>query len=352
MRENLLRIGEVPAEVLDGAREPIVGMEDPYRYRNKAQFPVGTDREGRPVAGFFAGRTHQIIPVFDCPLQPEDDAAILEIILSYMEEFHIPAYDETAHKGLVRHVLIRTGFATGEIQVCLVINGKRLPHCEVLVKRLKELPGMVSITISPNEERTNVIMGDTVDVLWGQAYLTDEIGGIAFQISPLSFYQVNPIQTEKMYDQVKNYAALTGQETVWDLYCGIGTISLYLARHAKEVWGVEVVPRAVLDARENARINGIDNVRFYEGKAEEVHLSARPDVVVADPPRKGCDPSLLKTMADMAPDRIVYVSCDPATLARDVKFLRAQGYEIQKYRPFDCFCQTVHVETVLLLCRQ
>ncbi len=374
--QDLLRIGEVPEDVLLAAREPIVGMtaEDPgfdreedapFRYRNKAQFPIGTDKEGHPVAGFFAGRTHSIIPVTDCLLQPEADARIIRILLTYMEEFQIPAYDETTHTGLVRHVLIRSGFATGEVQVCLVINGRKLPHPEVLVRRLTELPGMTGICISPNEKQTNVILGDTVEVLWGEACLTDEIDGIVFRISPLSFYQVNPVQTEKLYRQVLDYADLDGTETVWDLYCGIGTISLFLARHAKEVRGVEVVPRAVEDARENARINGIENAIFYAGKAEEVlpgicagdtpegtlapEAAARPDVIVVDPPRKGCDPALLKTMADMAPDRIVYVSCDPATLARDVNCLRARGYEVRKYRPYDCFSHTIHIETVMLL---
>ncbi len=365
--EDLLRIGEVPEAVLHSAWEPIVGMTPsdpgfdvtagaPYRYRNKAQFPVGEDRDDHPVAGFFAGRTHSIIPVTDCLLQPEIDAQILQIVLSYMEEFQVPAYDETAHQGLVRHVLIRTGFATGEVQVCLVINGRKLPHSEVLVRRLKELPGMSSLCLCPNQKQTNVILGDTVDVLWGKPYLTDEIDGVRFQISPLSFYQVNPVQTEKLYQQVRTYAQLNGRETVWDLYCGIGTISLFLARYAKEVRGVEVVPQAVADARENARINGIENATFQEGKAEEVlpriyagGSSGHPDVIVVDPPRKGCDPALLETMASMGPARIVYVSCDPATLARDVRYLRACGYEVRACRPFDCFCHTVHTETVMLL---
>ncbi len=374
--QDLFRIGEVPESILSAAREPIVGMgpedpgfdreaEAPYRYRNKAQFPIGTDKEGHPVAGFFAGRTHSIIPVTDCLLQPGIDARIIRILLNYMEEFHIPAYDERTHTGLVRHVLIRSGFATGQVQVCLVINGRKLPHPEVLVKRLKELPGMAGICLCPNEKQTNVILGDTVEVLWGEKCLTDEIDGVAFRISPLSFYQVNPVQTEKLYQQVLDYAGLSGTETVWDLYCGIGTISLFLARYAKEVMGVEVVPQAVEDARENARINGIENAIFYEGKAEEIlpgicagdapegapapAAAGRPDVIVVDPPRKGCEPALLTTMADMAPDRIVYVSCDPATLARDVSFLRAHGYEVQNYRPFDCFCHTIHTETVMLL---
>ncbi len=362
VRENLLRIGEVPEDVLTSAGEPIVGMtpddpgfdvqaDAPYRYRNKAQFPVGYDREGHPVAGFFAGRTHSIIPVTDCLLQPEIDARIMQIILAYMEEFQVPAYDEKTHMGLVRHVLIRSGFATGEIQVCLVINGKKLPHPEVLVKRLRDLTGMVSITLCPNEKQTNVILGDTFEILWGQHFLTDRIGGMQFQISPLSFYQVNPVQTEKMYRQIRAYAALTGQETVWDLYCGIGTISLFLAPCVKEVKGVEVIPQAVRDARENARINGIENADFYEGRAEDVHLTGHPDVIVVDPPRKGLEPALIETMVGLAPERIVYVSCDSATLARDVRQFRTQGYEIQKYRPFDCFCHTVHVETVLLMTR-
>ena len=270
IRGNLMRIGEVPAEVLDQAMEPIVGMDNPFHYRNKAQFPIGTDKEGHIITGFYAGRTHSIIPNTDCALGVEVNEIILKQILTFMEEYKISAYDETEHKGLVRHVLIRYGFVTKEIMVCLVINGNHLPHGDILAERLAKIEGMTSITLSINKEKTNVIMGSQIEPLWGKTYITDYIGNVKYQISPLSFYQINPVQTEKLYGLALEYAGLTGKETVWDLYCGIGTISLFLAQRAKEVYGVEIVPQAIEDARNNAKINGIENARFYVGKAEEV----------------------------------------------------------------------------------
>lgn len=366
VRGNLERIGEVPGELLDQIMHPVVGMDEegmqPFRYRNKAQFPIGTDKDGRVTAGFYAGRTHSIIGNTDCVLGVEVNEEILNCILDFMEEFEIPAYDEVKHKGLVRHVLLRYGFKTDEIMVCLVINGKTIPHCHDLVGRLRQIPGMTSITLSSNTAKTNVIMGDTIRLLWGQEFITDYIGEIKYQISPLSFYQVNPVQTEKLYGLALDYAGLTGNETVWDLYCGIGTISLFLAKKAKQVYGVEIVPQAIDDARNNAKINDITNAEFYVGKAEEVlpeyykeyekthnGEKAHADVIVVDPPRKGCEESLLQTIVDMQPEKVVYVSCDSATLARDVKFLRANGYELKDVTPVDQFPHTVHVETVCLL---
>ena len=369
VRGNLERIGEVPGELLDQIMHPVVGMDEegmqPFRYRNKAQFPIGTDKDGRVTAGFYAGRTHSIIGNTDCVLGVEVNEEILNCILDFMEEFEIPAYDEVKHKGLVRHVLLRYGFKTDEIMVCLVINGKTIPHCHDLVGRLRQIPGMTSITLSSNTAKTNVIMGDTIRLLWGQEFITDYIGEIKYQISPLSFYQVNPVQTEKLYGLALDYAGLTGNETVWDLYCGIGTISLFLAKKAKQVYGVEIVPQAIDDARNNAKINDITNAEFYVGKAEEVlpeyykeyekthnGETAHADVIVVDPPRKGCEESLLQTIVDMQPEKVVYVSCDSATLARDVKFLRAKGYELKDVTPVDQFPHTVHVETVVLLSQQ
>ncbi len=362
VRGNLMRIGEVPEEVLSSIMEPIVGMEEPFHYRNKAQFPVGTDREGNLVTGFYAGRTHSIIPNTDCVLGVEVNERILKILLAFMKEYGISAYCEETHRGLVRHILIRYGFSTQEIMVSFIVNGDTLPHSDELVKRLAALDGMTSITLNINKKRTNVIMGDVVRTLWGRSYITDYIGNIEYQISPLSFYQVNPVQTERLYELALSYAGLTGEEIVWDLYCGIGTISLFLAQRAKKVYGVEIVPQAIEDAKNNARINGIENVRFYVGKAEEIlpeyyrkyeekhgGEKAHADVIVVDPPRKGCDEALLQTIADMQPDRIVYVSCDSATLARDVKFLRRCGYELMKGRAVDMFPQTVSVETVVML---
>ena len=356
---NLQRIGgmtEIPME-------PIVGMENPFRYRNKAQFPIGQDRNGKLITGFYAGRTHQIMENRNCYLGVEQNEEILNRILAWMEENGVPAYNEETGKGLVRHVLIRFGFMTKEIMVCLVVNGKKLPAEEKLIKSLTELEGMTSITLSANRERTNVIMGKEIRCLWGQGYITDYIGTVKYRISPLSFYQVNPAQTEKLYGLALEYADLTGNETVWDLYCGIGTISLFLAGKAKKVCGVEIIPQAIDDARENAKRNHIENAEFFVGKAEEVlpefyekamkEVSSdemlHPDVIVVDPPRKGCDDACLNTMLRMQPERIVYVSCDSATLARDLKILCDGGYEIRKVRGVDQFGMTVHVETVVLL---
>lgn len=365
VRGDLFRIGGIEEEILEKVMEPIIGMEQPFAYRNKAQFPFGTDKNGQPVTGFYAGRTHDIIANTECALGVPVNKEILDIVLEFMKGHGIHSYDEKSGKGLIRHVLIRYGFATKEIMVCVVINGRLIPHADMLVQRLKELNGMTSITISPNTGRTNVIMGDSYEVLWGEPYITDYIGGVKYQISPLSFYQVNPVQTEKLYETALEYAELKGEETVWDLYCGIGTISLFLAKKAKRVYGVEIVPQAVVDARDNARINGIVNAEFFEGKAEEVlpeyyqrfarehgREKAYADVVVVDPPRKGCDEILLRTIVKMRPERVVYVSCDSATLARDVKYLRRGGYEVKRVRAVDQFPQTVHVETVCLLTKK
>ena len=355
VRNNLIRLGGVTEELLDEVMEPVCGMEEPYRYRNKAQFPVGTDREGNIITGFYAGRTHQIIPHMDCAIGRAENKEILNIIISFMKEFGLSPYDETSHKGLVRHILIRTGYRTGEIMVCLVINGNGVPHGDILAERLAEIPGMTSVTYSVNREKTNVIMGREAGLLWGQAYITDYIGDIKYQISPLSFYQINPVQTERLYETALEYAGLHGDETVWDLYCGIGTISLFLAQKAKHVYGVEIVPQAIEDAKKNAQINGIENARFYVGKAEDVlpekyeNDGIHADIIVVDPPRKGCEESVLHTMVKMRPERIVYVSCDSATLARDVKYLRGSGYEVKRVKAVDMFPHTGHVETVVML---
>lgn len=362
IRGNLERIGGFTKEQIDTVMQPVVGMEHPFGYRNKAQFPFGTDKEGNPITGFYAGRTHDIIANTDCALGVEQNKEILKIILQYMRENKIKSYDEKTGKDLIRHALIRYGFKTKEIMVCLVINGKKLPKAERLIEKLIQIEGMTSITISPNTRRDNVIMGDSYEILWGQGYITDYIGNVKYQISPLSFYQVNPVQTEKLYGLALEYADLKGDETVWDLYCGIGTISLFLAQKAKQVYGVEIVPQAIDDAKENAKINAIDNAEFFAGKAEEVlpeyyaeyerehnGETVHADVIVVDPPRKGCDETLLETIVKMQPEKVVYVSCDSATLARDLKYLCANGYEIKMCRGVDQFPQTVHVETVCLL---
>ncbi len=399
LRSDLIRIGGFEAAAVDKRLEPVIGMEEPLHYRNKAQYPVGIDREGNIVTGFYAGRTHSIIANTDCALGAAENREILELILEYMRENGVSAYDETAGKGLVRHILIRKGFTSGEIMVCLVINGDSLPCRENLLRKLTSVRGMTSVSVSVNKERTNVIMGDKVYTVWGKDTISDTIHvrdmnkpgypftgkELTFSISPLSFYQVNPVQTEKLYSLALEYAGLTGKETVWDLYCGIGTISLFLAGSAKKVYGVEVIPQAVKNARENAERNGIKNAEFFVGKAEEVlpefyrrknadgtaadsvtadrQVSAamqtadvtentnmlHPDVIVVDPPRKGCDEVCLATMLKMQPERIVYVSCDPATLARDLKILCQGGYELKRVRGVDQFGMTVHVESIVLL---
>ena len=351
VRGHLERIGGFR----DLPMEPIIGMDEPYHYRNKAQFPVGRNKEGKIVTGFYAGRTHTIIENRDCALGVPENKEVLDRVISHMEKWNIPPYDETTGKGLVRHILIRYGYFTGEVMVCLILNGTKLPHEDQLTEKLREIPGMTSITINVNKKKSNVILGEEIRILWGKGYITDKIGEISYQISPLSFYQVNPKQTQKLYEKALEYADLHGNETVWDLYCGIGTISLFLAQKAKFVRGVEIIPQAIENANENARINNISNVEFFTGKAEEVlpreyeKNGVYADVIVVDPPRKGCDEVLLETMIKMQPKRIVYVSCDSATLARDLKYLCANGYSLSRVCPVDQFGGTVHVETVVLL---
>ncbi len=416
VKNNLIRIGGFSKEKIAEVMEPIVGMEEPFRYRNKAQYPIGTDKDGNPVAGFYAGRTHTIIPSTECYLGREENKEILECILQYMKDNHVSAYDETTGKGLIRHILIRSGFLSGEIMVCLVINRKAgksgasaqkfLPAQEKLVAGLTQITGIKSISVSINTEMTNVIMGNEIHTIWGEPGIKDRIRvrdmqsenmnftgqELEFAISPLSFFQVNPVQTEKLYSLALEYAGLTGKETVWDLYCGIGTISLFMALQAKQVYGVEIIPQAIDDARENAVRNKIQNATFFVGKAEEVlpdfyegkvnlgeninanldvnvqkdvktadgtgakelgmkqaEKALHPEVIVVDPPRKGCDERCLATMLKMQPDRIVYVSCDSATLARDLRILCDGGYTLKKVRPVDQFAHTGHVETVVLM---
>lgn len=369
IRNNLRRIGGFADE--EYTFLPIIGMDEPWRYRNKAQFPFGRNKDGKIITGFYAGRTHAIIEQGDCLLGVTENEKILACIRGFMEEYDIASYHEETHTGLVRHALIRKGFRTGELMVCLVLNGnvRGLKAPEVLVERLTALfasdendlkvkSRMVSISCSINREKTNVIMGKEIVNLYGPGYITDLIGDVQYRISPLSFYQVNPIQTEKLYGTALEYAGLTGGETVWDLYCGIGTISLFLAQKAKQVYGVEIVPQAIADARENASLNGLDNVEFFVGKAEEVlpeqyeKNQIYADVIVVDPPRKGCDQMCLDTIVKMAPKRVVYVSCDSATLARDLRYLCDRGYRLEKARGCDMFGQTTHVETVCLLSRK
>ena len=355
--------------------EPIVTMEEPWYYRNKAQFPVSRGKDGKVKIGFFAGHTHSVIDTTHCYIQAPVMQPLLETIREFLEEYEISTYDEESGKGLVRHILMRVGFATGEIMVCPVLNGEKLPMAEVLEARLKETVAkynqdrerceatdacksdvsyeLTSFCINVNKKRTNVILGDKCILLSGREYITDKIGEVSYRISPLSFYQVNPVQTKRIYDTVKEYAGLTGEEVLWDIYCGTGTIGLYLADGTKKLYGVEIIPEAIADAKENAKANGIKNAEFYVGAAEDVFpklmKECPPDVAVIDPPRKGCDEKLIQALLEVSPKTLVYVSCDPATLARDLKLLTAGGYEVKRVRAVDAFCHSVHVETVCLL---
>ena len=442
VRNNLMRIGGFSEDELSAKMAPPVGIDDPYRYRNKAQFPVGRDKDGNIITGFYASRSHNIIPVDDCMLGVPVNKEILDIIKAWMNEYGIEPYDEVSRTGLVRHVLIRYGFTSKQIMVCLVINGdgldskrrgenvnvscvasgkitdkrdrdrasynkandskasdSRYNATDTLCERLSKIDGMTSISYNINKENTNVILGKKTVCIWGRSYIEDTIHllsypdftpqgtGITYQISPQSFYQVNPKQTEKLYSTALEFAGLTGKESVWDLYCGIGTISLFLSQRAKKVYGVEIVPQAIDDAKNNAKINGITNAEFFVGKAEEVlpefYANAKkstntlnisinkesetiqpetgvakqtdeadmltPDVIVIDPPRKGCDEKCLDTMLKMEPQRIVYVSCDSATLARDLKILCEEKYELVKWHAFDQFSHTGHIETIVKL---
>ncbi|MBE6006846.1 MAG: 23S rRNA (uracil(1939)-C(5))-methyltransferase RlmD [Sarcina sp.] len=378
VRENLVRIGGFTPDKIDSVMYPIVGMEDPWHYRNKEQVPVQQGKYG-PVTGFYASHSHTVIPMTDCAIGSPRNRKILETVLSWMQAHDVPAYDETTGKGLIRHILIRDGIYSGQIMVCIIANDYRIPFEKELVEALREIDRVTSIILNTNTERTNVITGRALRTLWGADDIEDTLHifhvsrndrspavfekteeSVTFSISPLSFYQVNPRQTEKLYSLALACAGLTGEETVWDLYCGVGTISLFMARHAKKVYGVEIIPEAIENARKNAERNGIKNARFYVGKAEEVlpnyveKLKAEGkdpqiDVICVDPPRKGCDEKCIETMLEIAPRRIVYVSCDPATLARDLKKLAAGGYELDYVQPVDQFGHTVHVETVCLL---
>ncbi len=381
----LKRIGGISN--VEELMEPIIGMGSPVsdsdvafdvsdvfpaiRYRNKAQFPVRRDKEGNIVIGFYAGRTHSVIDTDVCYLQDVVNDEIIKRFRGFLEKYQVEPYDEECHKGLVRHILTRVGRKTGEVMICVIINGTELLGIvpgtsgaqkqksmnveQELVKCMEDVPGITSISINVNREKSNRILGDRCRTIWGSDTISDYIGNVKYQINPLSFYQVNPEQTEKLYGKALEYADLHGDETVWDLYCGIGTISLFLAQKAKKVMGVEIIPEAIDDARKNAKMNGFDNVEFFVGKAEVVlpeqyeKHGVYADVIVVDPPRKGCDEVAIATMIKMQPKKIVYVSCDPATLARDVKMLVAAGYEVKKVCAVDQFGHSAHVESVALL---
>ncbi|MCQ2081902.1 MAG: 23S rRNA (uracil(1939)-C(5))-methyltransferase RlmD [Lachnospiraceae bacterium] len=357
VKNNLIRIGGFSKEAIDSMFEGIIGMEgSSFRYRNKAQYPIGKSKDGKIISGFYAGRTHSIIPVEDCLLGDEVNKDIINEIISWMNQYNISPYDEVSHKGLIRHVLIRKGYYTKEIMVCLVINAKDIPKKQELIDSLEKIKGVESISLSSNENDTNVIMGDNYRTIWGKDTITDKLLGLTYEISPLSFYQVNPVQVERLYQTAIDYAGLKGEEEVWDLCCGIGTITLSMASMAKMVHGIEIVPQAIEDARKNAVRNGIENSEFISAAIEEYlpanSSSISADVIVMDPPRKGIDEKALEVVVGASPKIIVYVSCDSATLARDLKYLCEKGYELKRVKAVDMFPHTGHVETVCLLSRK
>ena len=342
----LSRIGgcAIPVSVIHGA-------ENTERYRNKVQFPVSDGK-----IGFYAQGTHRVADVDDCLLQPEAAARVRRAVLTFMSTYHISCYDDRTRDGLLRHLYVRTNRA-GESLACLLVNGKKLPREAELTAALRAAePGLAGVVLGVNEKRSNVILGDSYRTLWGDDFLMDEMCGLSFKLSVPSFYQVNTPQAEVLYGRALDFAALTGTETVLDLYCGIGTISLCLAKRAKKVYGAEVVPEAIEDARENARRNGVENAEFFCGDAGDVIKrftadGVRPDVVCVDPPRKGLSGDVVESIAALAPARVVYVSCDPATLARDVKRFAALGYEVQRAEAVDLFPRTFHVESVVEMTR-
>ncbi|WP_363550388.1 23S rRNA (uracil(1939)-C(5))-methyltransferase RlmD [Caldifermentibacillus hisashii] len=353
VEQTLTRIGKLQ----DVNIHPIIGMEQPFHYRNKAQVPVG-ERNGRLITGFYKPRTHEIIDTDESVIHMEAINDAIKIVKEICSELGVAAYNEEAHTGVLRHIMARFGRKTDELMIVLITRTEKLPHREEIVgKIVAALPNVKSIVHNVNPKRTNVILGEKTQVLWGQDVIYDYIGNVKFAISPRSFYQVNPVQTQVLYDKALAYAGLTGEEIVFDAYCGIGTISLFLAQQAKKVYGVEVVPDAINDAKKNADLNGITNVEFTVGEAEVVipnwaEEGIHADVIVVDPPRKGCDAALLKTIIEMKPKRVVYVSCNPATLARDLGILEAGGYQTEEVQPVDMFPMTMHVECCVLLVKK
>ena len=333
-----------------------MGMENPCRYRNKAQFPI-QNINGEPAIGFYKKKSHDVIPTDKCVIQHDINDKIIKIIKTYIQAYNISIYNENTHTGVLRHLVTKVGFTTNEVMVVLVANGTNLPHLNELASILEEnIPGFKTLVLNVNKAKTNVILGKENKVIYGNGKINDYIGDLVFEISPLSFFQVNPIQTEVLYNKALEYAELKENDTVFDIYCGIGTISLFLAQKATKVYGIEIVEDAIKDAKINAKLNNLNNVEFYVGKAEEVvpkmySEGKTANVVMVDPPRKGCDEKVLDTIVSMQPDRVVYVSCNPSTLARDLAYLDERGYKCVEIQPVDMFPHTMHVETVAKLRR-
>lgn len=351
VEQAIRRIGGLSLPV-----HPAEGMKSPMAYRNKAQFPVGPAADGGVRIGFYAKRSHVIVDSNTCLIQHPSINRAAQAVRAFLEKHKIPLYDEKTGKGFVRHLFVRVGFVTGEVMICLVTASKDFAQSGKYVEAIRAAcPEAVSIQQNVNPERTNVILGQETITLYGKNTIRDNLGGLNFDISLRSFYQVNPSQTQKLYQKALSLADLNGQETVLDLYCGIGTISLFFARHAKKVYGVEIVPEAVRDAIHNARLNGIANAEFIEGDSKtavERFMGGTIDCIVIDPPRTGCDSAVLTALGKIAPKRIVYISCNPATLARDLKLLSELGFAPSEVYPFDLFPRTYHVETVVLMSRK
>lgn len=353
VKQVISRIGKLDDVVIHDT----LGMAHPFRYRNKAQFPI-QKKDNMPVIGFYKKKSHDLISTDECIIQHEVNDKIIKIIKTYIRAYNVSIYDEKTHKGLLRHLVTKVGFTTGEVMIVLVANGKKLPYLKELASVLKEnIPGFKTLVVNVNTQKTNVILGKENIVAYGDGMIRDYIGELVFEISPLSFFQVNPLQTEVLYNKALEYANLGENDTVFDIYCGIGTISLFLAQKAKKVYGIEIVEDAIKDAKRNAKINNMDNVEFYVGKAEEVvpkmyKEGKRANVVVVDPPRKGCDEKVLDTIVSMEPDRVVYVSCNPSTLARDLAYLNERGYKCHEIQPVDMFPHSVHVENVAWLSKE
>ena len=353
VRQVISRIGKLDDVVIHDA----IGMEEPFRYRNKAQFPI-QKVNGVPVIGFYKKKSHDIIPTDQCIIQHDVNDKIIKIIKTYIRAYKVSIYDEKTHTGVLRHLVTKVGFTTKEVMVVLVANGRKLPYLNELASVLAEnIPGFKTLVVNVNREKTNVILGNENRIVYGDGKINDYIGNLVFEISPLSFFQVNPVQTEVLYNKALEYANLGENDTVFDIYCGIGTISLFLAQKAKKVYGIEIVDEAIKDAKRNAALNKLDNVEFYVGKAEEVvpkmyKQGKRANVVVVDPPRKGCDEKVLDTIVSMEPDRVVYVSCNPSTLARDLNYLNERGYKCKEVQPVDMFPHSVHIENVALIVKE
>ena len=332
---------------------PILAAPSCHGYRNKAQYPVALEK-GRAYAGFFRAGTHQVVENRRCLILPEETDAVKDAVMDYVNQFRVSVYDEASHKGLLRHIYVRRGAVSGQILVCLAVNGEKLPKPEALITRLQKISGFTTLVLSVNTKKGNAVLGEKFITLYGPGYIEDTLCGLNFRLSPRSFYQVNHHQAQRLYETAISLAGITKEDTVLDLYCGVGTITLAMASAAGKVIGVEVVPQAVEDAKDNARRNGIENAEFFCGDAGQAALElekngVRPDVVVVDPPRKGLNGDTIEALHRMAPRRVVYVSCDPATLARDVALLKERGYVLQNAMAADLFPRCAHVETVVLL---